>query len=124
MSLSKTTKLYFASAALLTATMIVGWGTGMDGDMAFALGSALVALLAFGVGFWAKRWWAVPAAAGCWFVGWMEGGSALDPDSYAAAVAFFAPGIAIFVALGVGAGRGLRDSASRRDAAHRTLPTQ
>lgn len=85
---------------LLVAILVWAWGTGEDGDLGFAALCGAVAVAAFAVGAWARRWWMVPAVSAAWFFGWMLAGE-LAPDTYTWAVAFFAPGVAIFLALGV-----------------------
>jgi hypothetical protein len=96
---------YSVAAVIAVAFMLWAWGLGENGDPGFAALCASVAVAAFAVGAWARRWWMVPAVSAAWFFGWMLAGQ-LAPDTYTAAVAFSAPGVAIFLALGVAAGRG------------------
>lgn len=98
------TNLYPLVAVLLAALLVWAWGIGEDGDPGFAAFCAAVAVAAFAIGAWTRSWWLVPLSCAAWFCGWMVAGT-LAPDTYAAAIAFAAPGPAIFVALGVAASR-------------------
>lgn len=96
---------YSVAAIIAVALMLWAWGLGENGDPGFAALCAGVAVATFAVGARARRWWMVPAVSAAWFFGWMLAGE-LAPDTYTWAVAFFAPGVAVFLALGVAAGRG------------------
>jgi hypothetical protein len=99
------TNVYSVVAIVAVAFMLWAWGLGENGDPGFAALCASVAVAAFAVGAWARNWWMIPAVSAAWFCGWMLAASTLARDSYMAAIAFAAPGVAIFVALGVAAGR-------------------
>jgi hypothetical protein len=88
----------------LVALLVWAWGTGEDGDLGFAAVCTVVAVAGFAVGAWTRSWWLVPLSCAAWFCGWMVAGE-LAPDTYAASIAFAAPGPTILVALGVAAGR-------------------
>ena len=93
-----------AAVVVVVTPMVWAWGSGENGDLEFAVLCAAVAVAAFALGAWTRRWWMVPAICAAWFCGWMVAGE-LAPDTYAGAIAFSAPGPAILVALGVGTGR-------------------
>ena len=92
-------------AAALAVLMFWGWGTGPDGDLAFAAPVTAFAAACFASGRLLNRWWLVAALPVVWAVGWFFGGGAADPDGYTWAVAFLAPLIAVFLALGTGSRR-------------------
>lgn len=96
---------YTVAAVAGAASLLWAWGTGENGDLGFAGVTVATAAVMFGTGAWSRRWWAVPAIAAAWFCGWMFVGSTFDPDGYTSVTAFFAPGVALFVGFGVGAGR-------------------
>jgi hypothetical protein len=97
--------VYSATAVVLIALLVLAWGFDENGDPGFAGLCAGICIACFMVGAWTRRWWMVPVVSGAWFFGWMQGAIMFSPDDYTAAVAFWAPGIGIMVALGVGAGR-------------------
>lgn len=96
---------YSVAAATVIALILWAWGTGENGDLGFAALCAAVALAAFAVGTLVRSWWIVLCVAAIWFCGWTLFGELAAPDTYTAITAYFAPGLAIFSALGVGAGR-------------------
>jgi hypothetical protein len=98
-------RLCSLAAALLVTFMMWAWSTGENGDLGFASLCAAVALAGYGFGAWARSWWIVPALAAGWFSGWTLTGELVAPDGYTSIVAYFAPGVALFAALGTGAAR-------------------
>jgi hypothetical protein len=81
------------------------WGTGANGDLAFAAGVVAVGAACFVGGRAVGRWWFVVLVTASWAVGWYLGGVNADPDGYTWAVATFAPLVALFVALGTASRR-------------------